>query len=183
MGAWETLLQQAGKPPTASKPPQTALQAANDATPTPSLPKAENRPESLVVHLKREPCDVRIDRGTPWGNPFELGSDGDRATVIRAHLDWLATGEAPITTPKGTWNPVWVREHLPELRGKRLGCWCAPQRCHGETLAALAAETPGCWGDYPDTARRGWIQERLGLSASRFWVITMNGRRDLVEFA
>jgi DNA polymerase-1 len=49
-------------------------------------------------------------------------------------------------------------------------------------LAALAAETPGCWGDYPDTARRGWIQERLGLSASRFWVITMNGRRDLVEF-
>lgn len=185
MGAWETLLQQAqpGKRTAPVEPPKKALQAANDATPTPSLPKAENRPESLVVHLKREPCDVRIDRGTPWGNPFELGSDGDRATVIRLHLDWVATGEAPISTVKGTWNPAWVREHLPELRGKRLGCWCAPQRCHGETLSALAAETPSCWGDYPDTARRDWIRERLGLSASRYWVIAMNGRRDLVEFA
>ena len=49
-------------------------------------------------------------------------------------------------------------------------------------LAELAAETPSCWEDYPDTARRDWVRERLGLSASRYWVITMNGRRDLVEF-
>ena len=164
------------------KPPKTAPVAANDPIPTPSLPEPENRPECLVVHLKREPSDVRIDRGTPWGNPFELGSDGDRATVIRLHLDWLATGKAPISTVKGTWNPAWVREHLPDLRGKRLGCWCAPQRCHGETLTALAAETPSCWEDYPDAARRDWVRERAGLSASRFWHITMNGRRDLVEF-
>ena len=27
---------------------------------------------------------------------------------------------------------------LPELRGKRLGCWCAPQACHGDVLAQLA---------------------------------------------
>ena len=188
MGAWETLLQQAqggstGKRTAPVKPPKTAIAAANDPPSTPSLSEPENRPECLVVYLKREPCDVRIDRGTPWGNPFELGSDGDRATVIRAHLDWSATGEAPISTVKGTWNPAWVREHLPDLRGKRLGCWCAPQPCHGETLAALAAETPGCWEDYPDAARRNWVQERLGLSASRFWVVAMNGRRDLVEFA
>lgn len=26
----------------------------------------------------------------------------------------------------------------PELRGRVLGCWCAPQLCHGHILAALA---------------------------------------------
>jgi hypothetical protein len=27
---------------------------------------------------------------------------------------------------------------LPELRGKRLGCWCAPHPCHGDLLKGLA---------------------------------------------
>lgn len=183
-GAWEELLHVArtGQRTAPVEPPKTALPAANDPIPTPSLPNAQNRPEPLVVHLKREPCDVRIDRGTPWGNPFELDSDGDRATVIRLHLDWLATGEAPITTAKGTWNPAWVREHLPDLKGRRLGGWCAPQRCHGDTLAALAAEVPGdCWGEYSDAARLDWVRERVGLSV-RFWNVTVKGRRGLVEF-
>jgi hypothetical protein len=25
-----------------------------------------------------------------------------------------------------------------ELKGKRLVCWCAPELCHGDTLAAIA---------------------------------------------
>jgi len=29
-------------------------------------------------------------------------------------------------------------EALPELRGKDLGCWCAPENCHGDVLLALA---------------------------------------------
>jgi hypothetical protein len=27
---------------------------------------------------------------------------------------------------------------LPELRGKDLACWCAPERCHGQVLLELA---------------------------------------------
>jgi len=27
---------------------------------------------------------------------------------------------------------------LPELRGKVLGCWCAPKACHGDVLVSLA---------------------------------------------
>ena len=27
---------------------------------------------------------------------------------------------------------------LPELKGKVLGCWCAPEGCHGDVLAELA---------------------------------------------
>jgi hypothetical protein len=29
---------------------------------------------------------------------------------------------------------------LPELKGKVLGCWCYPLRCHGHYLASLANE-------------------------------------------
>jgi hypothetical protein len=35
-----------------------------------------------VVHCKREPYDVYIGRPGPWGNPFRIGRDGDRATVL-----------------------------------------------------------------------------------------------------
>jgi hypothetical protein len=27
---------------------------------------------------------------------------------------------------------------LPELKGKVLGCWCAPEACHGDILSELA---------------------------------------------
>ncbi|MGA9841048.1 MAG: DUF4326 domain-containing protein [Nitrososphaeraceae archaeon] len=31
-----------------------------------------------------------------------------------------------------------LMNQLPELKGKVLGCWCAPLPCHGDTLAELA---------------------------------------------
>lgn len=79
----------------------------------------------LVVNLKSEPYDVRIDRRTKWGNPFRVGPDGSRADVIRKHMEWL------FCQPE-------LMESFDELRGKRLGCWCSPRPCHGDTLARLA---------------------------------------------
>jgi hypothetical protein len=77
-----------------------------------------------VVHLKRDPFDVRIDRESRWGNPFRIGPDGDRAEVIAKYRAWVV-GQADLMAG------------LPELRGKRLGCWCAPLACHGDVLADL----------------------------------------------
>ena len=34
-------------------------------------------------------------------------------------------------------NPELLKA-IPELKGKRLGCYCAPQSCHGDILAELA---------------------------------------------
>jgi hypothetical protein len=83
-----------------------------------------------VVHCKREPYDILIDRTTAWGNPFMLGRDGDRDQVIAEYLEWVVLNEGRTAT--------WIREHVHELRGKTLGCWCAPQACHGDILLALA---------------------------------------------
>lgn len=67
---------------------------------------------------------VRIDRKSPWGNPFVLGDDGNRREVITKYADYYLPHK-----PK-------LLEQMPTLRGKALGCWCAPQDCHGHILAA-----------------------------------------------
>jgi hypothetical protein len=83
-----------------------------------------------VVHCKREPYDVLIDRTTRWGNPYRLGRDGPRAVVIKKHRELLSTRTDLLAD-------------LHELQGKRLGCWCAPMDCHGDNLRdALQAQLP-----------------------------------------
>jgi Domain of unknown function (DUF4326) len=69
---------------------------------------------------------VRVDRATPWGNPFMLGQDGDRATVIARYRDHYLPSRPDLLA------------RLSELRGKALGCLCAPEACHGDVLAAAA---------------------------------------------
>jgi hypothetical protein len=79
----------------------------------------------LVVHCKSKPYDVNIGRPSKWGNPFVIGLDGNREEVIEKYEAWLMTQSDLI-------------EALPELRGRVLGCWCAPRPCHGDVLARLA---------------------------------------------
>ncbi len=55
--------------------------------------------------------------------------------------------------------------------------------CSPAIVAALAAEVPNAWAGYTDNVRRAWVAERLGLSPTRFWHITRNGRHWFVEFA
>ena len=55
---------------------------------------------------------------------------------------------------------------------------CTPSVC-----AALAAECPDCFPDFPPEAARRWVAARLGLSPTRWWNVTVNGKRSLVEFA
>lgn len=81
-----------------------------------------------VVHCKREPFDVYIGRPSKWGNPFILGRDGDRLQVVEKYREYL------------TAHPELIREAMTELVGKVLGCWCAPQLCHGDVLASLVNE-------------------------------------------
>jgi hypothetical protein len=81
--------------------------------------------EIQVVNKRRDAYDVYIGRGSIWGNPFILGKDGDRATVIRKFEDYLASKPELIA-------------RLPELLGKRIACFCAPLDCHGHVLKRWA---------------------------------------------
>ncbi len=66
---------------------------------------------------------VRIDRRTPWGNPFLMGEDGDHDEVCAKFRDFYLPHKPGLQT------------RLPSLRGKVLACWCHPQACHGHLIA------------------------------------------------
>lgn len=68
---------------------------------------------------------IYVGRPSKWGNPFLIGRDGDRDEVIAKYRVWIVTQSTLLAD-------------LPELRGKDLVCWCAPERCHAEVLIELA---------------------------------------------
>ncbi len=82
-------------------------------------------PHPLVVHCKKEKYDVYCGRPSKWGNPYLLGVDGNRKEVIIKFKKYLLANEELLS-------------QLPELKGKILGCWCAPKACHCDVLADLA---------------------------------------------
>jgi hypothetical protein len=82
-----------------------------------------------------QPNEVYIGRGfrgwrkSKWANPFNLPRDAtpeQREEVIAIYRRWLLHRPDLLAA-------------LPELRGKDLVCWCAPEACHGHVLLELAA--------------------------------------------
>ena len=62
---------------------------------------------------------------SPFANPYKIGRDGSRSDVLEKYREWL---EKQVSD--GTISP----EMIESLRGKTLGCWCAPEPCHAEIL-------------------------------------------------
>lgn len=92
-----------------------------------------------VVNLRSEPYDVRIDRGSLFGNPYFHGASSyrngircrSREEAIFLYQLWLTTDLVLPTWRKPTYAQV------VGLRGRRLGCWCAPLACHGSVLVEV----------------------------------------------
>lgn len=77
------------------------------------------------------PYDFVVDRSSILGNPFVMGRDGDRDEVCEKYKDWfsVARDRAEVYTELKKMKDVY--EKLGKLR---LFCWCAPKRCHAETI-------------------------------------------------
>ena len=80
-----------------------------------------------VVNARNSDYDVLIARPSKWGNPFIVGRDGNREQVIRMYEIHVRRRPDLIAA-------------LPELVGKRLGCYCKPEACHGDVLIRLLKE-------------------------------------------
>ena len=79
--------------------------------------------------------DVYIGRPGPWGNPFSHQEGtlakfkvADRDEAIDRYEAWVMA------------QPEFVQRIKRELKNKILGCFCIPNRCHGEVLARIANE-------------------------------------------
>lgn len=83
---------------------------------------------NFVVNIKnKEKYDVYIGRPSKWGNPFVVGKHGVRGECVELHKNWLLYGEGQ-----------YLLKDLHELKGKILGCYCRPSKCHGDILSELA---------------------------------------------
>lgn len=61
-----------------------------------------------------------------WANPFSVNDYG--------RDECMSKYEAYVRSSQH------LLGKLPELRGKTLGCWCAPEACHGDVLVKLIKE-------------------------------------------
>lgn len=102
-------------------------------------PSSPPLPKPIVVHIKRkkdgtivQDCDVYIGRriymggwklnDSIWHNPYSLKDfNNDRQACCEAYYQYIM-------------NKPELLYRLPELAGKRLGCWCTPELCHGHVL-------------------------------------------------
>jgi hypothetical protein len=97
-------------------------------------PRLEHAPAEIVYVGRRWTMGGWDLPRHPLYNPFAYDTpkrrrDGTRAEVMAMYRAYL------LERPE-------LLEQVPDLRGRTLACWCAPERCHGDVLAELADSQP-----------------------------------------
>lgn len=85
-----------------------------------------SKDQNLIKWADDEGKSVRIDRGTKYGNPFLIDSDGNRDYVCDCYEKHYLPHKPSITND------------ISKLKGKVLVCHCYPDRCHGDSLCGMA---------------------------------------------
>lgn len=62
-----------------------------------------------------------------WANPFKITKTETRDSVVEKYREYIVQQIEEKD----------LHFKLEELRGKQLGCWCAPESCHGDVLLSL----------------------------------------------
>jgi hypothetical protein len=81
-----------------------------------------------VVNMNAARYDVYIGRPSKWGNPFSHQEDTLAEFRVKTRKEAVAKYEKYLLENKE------LMESLHELKGKVLGCYCKPLRCHGDVL-------------------------------------------------
>jgi len=92
-----------------------------------------------VVNKKRQRvAGEYIGRGSPLGNPYVMSSPQDRDCVCDQYEDWINSHLIAGT-------PLIINElvrlaNLAREGDLNLICFCAPERCHGDTVKSILDE-------------------------------------------
>lgn len=68
---------------------------------------------------------------SPFANPYKVGRDGSLSEILIKYEEYIR---------KKLEKDSELREELLSLDGKTLGCWCAPDPCHGDILIRILEE-------------------------------------------
>lgn len=63
-----------------------------------------------------------------FANPYKIGKDGTRNEIIKKYKIYIENILE---------NNYSLQNELLNMRGKKLGCWCYPESCHGNVLLEL----------------------------------------------
>lgn len=90
---------------------------------------------TTVVNIRKSEYDVYIGRSgkgmqSIWGNPFSVKEYG-LGVCIEMYRNYIL--ERLDNEPE-------LLLELKKLKGKRLGCFCKPNACHGDVLVSIIEE-------------------------------------------
>ena len=78
--------------------------------------------ENVYIGREKKVCDISASK---WGNPYIVGKPYSRGKAVSLYFQYVKKNKKLVNSIK-------------ELKGKTLGCWCAPKLCHGGVLHRLA---------------------------------------------
>ena len=79
-------------------------------------------PKNVYIGRKKYPLEA-----SKWANPYPISKTENRETVVNRFEFYIR-------------NNGQLLKDIHQLKGKNLGCWCAPKRCHGNILQQLVKE-------------------------------------------
>jgi Domain of unknown function (DUF4326) len=93
--------------------------------------KGRTTMQTVVVNIYKEQFDAYIGRAGQgedgyFGNPFRMANEISREDTVEKFQRYFT---ARIE------KDVEFRRRVLALKGKRLGCFCKPQACHGDVIA------------------------------------------------
>lgn len=100
---------------------------------------------TVVIKNNRDPDIQYIGRGSPLGNPFKMQnqSEAERNRVCDLYHDWfyerVQSGDPKIITELRRLFKIARDGNL------NLGCFCAPRRCHGDTIKQFLDNQLNIW--------------------------------------
>lgn len=86
----------------------------------------------IIIGRKQDPRAEYIGRGSPLGNPFVMKHEGMRDAVCELYEIWFA--EQVAHNNQRVLNELRRLYKIAAQGDLVLGCFCAPKRCHGETI-------------------------------------------------
>lgn len=108
------------------------------------MPKPKRSQRKRTKGWRMPENALYVGRPTRWGNPFNWkDADPDlipagvaRRYAVEAFEEWLTLPDQNNELSK---IRQWILDHVHELRGKHLVCWCKPNEpCHADVLLDLA---------------------------------------------
>jgi hypothetical protein len=125
--------------------------------------------KNLRKSKPKHPWQVRVDRASILGNPYHMVDESQRDKVCNQYEEYF--NENMKYPDTAFYNEIERLYGIMKEYGKlELYCWCAPKRCHAETIKAyLEARQPvydleELLGEVQDM-----IEERRAIEGSYFY--------------